>query len=215
MRTWTPEQEELLSLTYSDHTNNELSELFCGKTIDAIHKKARKLGLVQTDEVRFMNRSSAQKVPTELHKKSLTNKGYVQVYCPDHPRADSSGRVMEHILVFEQATGISVPLNCVIHHINGIRSDNRIENLCLMERGAHTTLHHVGINRTEATKSRISESSRSRLSDHTKHPCYKQIDIDSMLTDISEGKTIDSVCKKHGISKATYYRRLKWGRNSA
>ena len=51
---------------------------------------------------------------------------------------------MEHILIFEKETGVKVPNNCCIHHLNGIKTDNRIENLCMMLHSAHTTFHNTG-----------------------------------------------------------------------
>ena len=81
---------------------------------------------------------------------------YRQILMPSHRRADSSGYVMEHIAVWERETGLEIPENCVIHHLNGVKDDNRIENLSLMERGAHTILHHTGTHLSEETKSKIS-----------------------------------------------------------
>ena len=36
-------------------------------------------------------------------------------------------------------------------------SNNRIENLCLMSFGAHTTFHHLGKRHSEETKQKIRE----------------------------------------------------------
>jgi len=44
----------------------------------------------------------------------------------------------EHRLVWEQVYG-KLPKGWVVHHLNGIRSDNRIENLLAMPRNSH---HH-------------------------------------------------------------------------
>jgi len=57
------------------------------------------------------------------------NHGYIQAYAPLHPRAVNNRYVMEHILVWEQANGESLPKDWVVHHLNGVRNDNRIENL--------------------------------------------------------------------------------------
>jgi hypothetical protein len=69
--------------------------------------------------------------------------GYIFVRCERHPRGHRHGHYIgQHILVMERYLGRYLYDNEVVHHINGIRDDNRIENLQLMTRGEHTTLHH-------------------------------------------------------------------------
>lgn len=66
--------------------------------------------------------------------------GYVFVYEPKHPRAHN-GRVAEQTLVFEAYIGRTLLPTEVVHHINGIKIDNRIENLMLMDKKEHKKLH--------------------------------------------------------------------------
>lgn len=57
------------------------------------------------------------------------SKGYVLEWAPDHPWAQRSGYVPQHRLVMERAIGRHLlPLETV-HHKNGVKDDNRPENL--------------------------------------------------------------------------------------
>lgn len=66
--------------------------------------------------------------------------GYVYIYSPKHPRADKyHGRyVAEHRLVWEKVHGQLLPDGWLIHHINGIKDDNRLENLVALEPSGHS-----------------------------------------------------------------------------
>jgi len=49
--------------------------------------------------------------------------------------------VFEHRYLWEKANG-PIPKDSVIHHINGNKLDNQLENLQLLNRSEHAALHH-------------------------------------------------------------------------
>jgi len=55
--------------------------------------------------------------------------GYILVYNPQHPFAKKKGYVVEHRLVMEKFLGRYLRKNELVHHKNGVKDDNRVENL--------------------------------------------------------------------------------------
>lgn len=67
--------------------------------------------------------------------------GYVRVYVPMHPEANTWGYVYEHRIVAEQTIGRRLKKGEIVHHKNGKRWDNRPENLEVMTASDHGKLH--------------------------------------------------------------------------
>jgi HNH endonuclease len=67
--------------------------------------------------------------------------GYILILKKDHPYSSSTGHIPEHRLVMEQYIGRYLTKEEVVHHINGIKDDNRISNLQLMNNKEHSLLH--------------------------------------------------------------------------
>ena len=69
--------------------------------------------------------------------------GYIMVWAPDHPNAHSRGTILEHRKVMADHLKRPLKRSEVVHHKNGIKTDNRIENLELLPSlSVHVKLHH-------------------------------------------------------------------------
>jgi len=70
-----------------------------------------------------------------------TASGYICVPAPDHPHCDSKGYCREHVLVMEQHLGRYLTREECVHHVDGDKKNNSLENLQVMLRSDHARLH--------------------------------------------------------------------------
>lgn len=73
----------------------------------------------------------------------LSDEGYVMIYEPNYPYGKNDGWVKEHRLVWETHNNAILCKWTDIHHLNHIKTDNRIENLQPLIHGQHTALHKM------------------------------------------------------------------------
>ena len=72
--------------------------------------------------------------------RTISAKGYVLVLAPKHPRVHADRYIFEHRLVMERHLGRQLRRHEIVHHINGIKTDNRVENLQVMTNRRHSKM---------------------------------------------------------------------------
>jgi IS30 family transposase len=72
--------------------------------------------------------------------KYINPSGYVYLRLADHPHKQSNGYMAEHRYVVEQLLGRYLTKWEHVHHINGIKGDNRPENLELVNAQTHNLI---------------------------------------------------------------------------
>lgn len=95
--------------------------------IESCDKKHTANGLCQMHLRRVYIYGNAEIVTSIGYSKD--HAGYITLHLPGHPLANKSGNVYEHRLVMSEALGRPLQKHESVHHKNGVRNDNRIENL--------------------------------------------------------------------------------------
>ena len=74
-------------------------------------------------------------------KKTVSN--YNFIWNPNHPNSNSDNYVYEHVLIMSNFIGRPLKKGEIVHHIDGNRQNNNINNLQLMTNKEHMRLHHL------------------------------------------------------------------------
>ena len=117
--------DRMVALYVGEQKTIKETAVVLGVSPPTVHRNLRLLGLARnTSEARRLSRP-----PQSVF--------YLAQKQPGHPRANKRGYVKEHILVWEATHGKPLPHGWVIHHLNGVKNDNRPENLEAMPNGNH------------------------------------------------------------------------------
>lgn len=147
--------QEAMRLYESGLTCEEIGSQM-GTHKNTVANNFQRLGVKRRDKIASQILWRTRKNPNYKYGHVTNNWGYVEVKTPDHPKATRKGYVREHILVWEARFG-SLPDGYIIHHLNGVKDDNRIENLVALPTKAH------GFHKNARHKDKLIASLRQRI----------------------------------------------------
>jgi hypothetical protein len=139
--------KELATLYKNGMTPTELANHFnCGAS--TVSRRLKSLGILRTPKQSQRMTIEKGRGGSQIYKKKHGHgpcwkggrkknpSGYIEVWMPEHPKS-SGGYVLEHRIVMERMIGRTLDKTEIIHHKNGIRDDNRPENLTIVSRNKH------------------------------------------------------------------------------
>jgi len=88
--------------------------------------------------------------------------GRARVYCPECPYAHKNGMVLRYRYVLWKA-GVEIPPGYNVHHKDGNRANDAIENLEVKSSAEHTREHHTGKIVSAETRAKLAQRKRERI----------------------------------------------------
>lgn len=117
---------------HSEEHKRKISQALSGHKVSDETKEAIKAGLQKYSQI-FSQQRRGENNPSWKGGRRLTEggSGYVIIY------QGIRQYKYEHVLVWEKVHNQKLPGDWTIHHLNGIKTDNRPENLLAMPRKNH------------------------------------------------------------------------------
>lgn len=131
----------------SDHRIKEGSKIkYCSKKCMGIGMRTgeiKKCLNCGNDFYTTRNDFCSQDCAREYRKKNYKHKsymenGYIVEYLPGY---NKKGNIKQHRRIMEEHLGRRLEENEIVHHKNGDKTDNRLDNLEIKRRGEHSSYH--------------------------------------------------------------------------
>lgn len=114
---------------------------YCSKDVPRTKEWINNLAMSLSKSLKGKPKPKGDKSNNWKGGRTKTTFGYMYVISPEHPFRNCNNYVMEHRLVMEKKLGRYLTKYENIHHKNGIKNDNRVENLQLLTASEHMKLH--------------------------------------------------------------------------
>ena len=106
-------------------------------SVGGCRRKIHAKGLCNMHYQRLRNNNKVGEAGPKKGVGSITRNGYRTFHNPDHPNSSKHNIIFEHRMVMSEMLGRPLRKNESVHHKNGIRDDNRPENLELWTNSSH------------------------------------------------------------------------------
>lgn len=137
--------EQFKSVLHHEYIDLEMSQNELGDKYNVSHNIIKRylhkydIPLRDHKEANRLNNSGSGN-PNWNEGRSLHSSGYIEIYSPDHPNPHREKYVYEHRLIMEKEIGRYLNSEEHVHHINGVKHDNRIKNLQLTNNKEHAKI---------------------------------------------------------------------------
>ena len=126
------------SVLFNLYIKDKRTPVSIAKRFFISHQSVRRR--LKKHKIKVRNSSDVRKGKKPSNYKGWKNlEGYVLIVCPTHPHRSKQNYVFQHRLVVEKKLGRYLTKQEIVHHLNGIRNDNRPENLVVTNRQSHNT----------------------------------------------------------------------------
>ena len=109
-------------------------------------------------------------------------------------RTVNGKRVPEHRAVVEELLGINLRDDQVVHHINGDKTDNRPENLQILDWREHSRLHASTMPQTPEKQRKVSAARKGKSNPDARALTDEQVEV--IVRALHEGATVTRLAKE-------------------
>jgi len=133
--------ETVIDLYERGYTQKEIGEVL-GCSQKVVWRFMKNHGIKARPTAINLGKKFGEDNPSWKGGKNIHN-GYVRIRMPmdSLSNGEGNGYIKEHDYIMEKHIGRPLKKGECVHHINGIKTDNRIENLTLMTNSEHMKLH--------------------------------------------------------------------------